>query len=621
MKSKLAAWIVLGIITIVAAFSLAVTNEVTKAPIAEQAAIAEERARKAVMPEADVFDELVLPDGQTVFVAKAGEEILGYVGKTERSGYGGPVEIIAGVKADGTITGINVGGTNFSETPGLGAKAREEAFTAQFSGKQSPVRLGDSTASNGVDAITASTITSNAVVGGVNAIAKQIDEYLNPPVEVAEPAQGTTYAGEAEGFKSPVYVEVTVGDDGAITALKVGDERFNETEGYGSAALDKDFPAQFIGKMLPIKPGDVDGISGSTATTNAVLAAINTAFESKNSISSTGPVGTTYAGEAEGFKSPVYVEVTVGDDGAITALKVGDERFNETEGYGSAALEKDFPAQFIGKSLPVQPGDVDGISGSTATTNAVLAAINTAFESKNIIASSGPVTPQGTTYAGEADGFKSPVYVEVTVGDDGAITALKVGDERFNETAGYGDAALAKDFPSQFIGKKLPITKGDVDGISGSTFTTDAVLAAINTAYESKNIISQGTAPEQTEPAATEVPAATPVVAGDGITASKEGFMGPVAVTVVFNQDGSIASVSIGDDSFAETPGYGAKALEEAFTNQFIGKLPPLAIRVTGEAESQHTVENLVSIDTATSATKTMQAILDAINEAFSIKP
>lgn len=519
MRNKVAAWIVLGIITIIAGLSLAVTNEVTKAPIAQQAAISEERAKRSVMPQADAFEELTLADGQTLFVAKAAGEILGYVGKVERNGYGGPVEIIAGVKADGTVTGISVGGTNFSETPGLGAKSRESSFTQQFVGKQSPIRLGDASKPNEVDAITASTITSSAVVAGVNSIAKQVNEYLTPVQAIEAVVEGITYAGEADGFKSPVYVEVTATAEGIINAVKIGDERFAESAGFGAAALEADFAQRFIGKSLPLKPGDIDGISGSTMTTDAVILAINTAFEKKNIISSAEspePEGITYTGEAEGFKGPVYVEVTINDHGSITALKIGDDRFSETDGFGAAALEPIFAEQFIGKALPLAIESIDGISGSTFTTKAVVDAINTAYNSKN------------------------PEIVDV------------VKPEKQN---------------------------------------SDETPVLVQTATENSLVVS------------------------------KDGFMGPITVKVIFAKDGSIVSIKIGDDQFAETPGYGASAKDETFAQQFIGKIPPLHIRTQGEPESQSTVENLVNIDTVTSATKTMQAILDAINEAFANRP
>jgi len=653
MKNRIYAWIVLGAITIVAGLGLAMTYGVTKEPIRQQAIAAEEAAKKQVMPEADLFEELQLDDGSMLFVAKKGDEVLGYVGKSEARGYGGDIEVVTGVTAEGVITGINVGGSSFAETPGLGAKAKDADFTSQFSGKNSPVRLGDSSQDNAVDAITAATITSNAVLGAVNNVAKQVKNYLDPDAgKPAVAAEGTSYAGEAVGFAGenhPIYVVVTVKDDGTISGLKVGDERFNETAGYGAAALEPEFAAAYVGKKAPLhilqkdetpSENTVDTISGATVTTQAIVNAINQAIESQNVVAAEAPEGTTYAGAAEGFAGKnnlVAVQVTIKDDGSITALTVGDEQFNETEGYGAAALESDFTSQFIGKKPPLHitakdeaanEANIDAISGATITTQAVLDAINKAYEDKNIISESAAAatprptaeptaTPEPVEIPENAlktakDGFAGPVAVAVTFDESGKITFLHIGDDDFKETKGYGLAALEPEFKDQFIGKLPPLRlrKADeevgedtIDAITGATITSRAVLEGINQLHEE------------------QFPKQTLVITGDAIASTKTGFMGPITVEVTFAQDGSIAGLEILKDGFVETRGYGAEALQENFAEQFIGKLPPLAIRGAEEAMDDSKVENLRNADTATSATVTMQAVLDAINEAFANKP
>ncbi|MDD3572126.1 MAG: FMN-binding protein, partial [Eubacteriales bacterium] len=94
-------------------------------------------------------------------------------------------------------------------------------------------------------------------------------------------------------------------------------------------------------------------------------------------------------------------------------------------------------------------------------------------------------------------------------------------------------------------------------------------------------------------------------------TVVKPGFAGPVAVTVSFAPDGSIAALSIGDDGFAETPGYGATVREDEYLQGLIGKVPPLSLREAGSDEAP----NLA--DAVSGATVTSQAVIDAINEAF----
>lgn len=83
--------------------------------------------------------------------------------------------------------------------------------------------------------------------------------------------------------------------------------------------------------------------------------------------------------------------------------------------------------------------------------------------------------------------------------------------------------------------------------------------------------------------------------------ASKEGFGGPVAVAVSFNEAGEIVSLEIGDKDFCETDGFGAAALEPEFAKQFIGKKAPLKIE---------------DIDAISGATITSEAVVEAINDA-----
>ncbi len=639
MKNRISAWIVLGIITIAAGLSLAVTNEVTKGPIAEQAVLSEEKARTQVMPGAERFEEITLDDGQVLYAAISGGNTVGFVGKAERKGYGGTVEIIAGVDAEGTVTGINVGGSGFSETPGLGAKAKDPSFTGQFAGKKTPVRIGDPSSDTGIDAITAATITSSAVVGGVNQIAKQVSNYLNPqsgegPVITAE---GTSYGAAADGFAGPVAVIVTVKDDGTISALKVGDDRFSETDGYGANALAPEFAAQFVGKSLPVSLDDIEAVSGASVTTGAVLEAINKAYDEKNIVATAAalPEGTTYAGEVEGFAGPVAVLVTVKDDGTISALTVGDDRFGETEGYGANALAPEFAAQFAGKALPMQLADIEAVSGATITSTAVVEAINKAFNEKNavgepqapaatemIAAETTPVPTEEPAAVPEdavtvsKDGYAGPVSVTLGFSRDGSISFIAIGDGGFSETPGLGAKALEREFQQQFIGKLPPLrikaadeaqAPDNFDAIAGATITSQAVRDAINEAHAGLFPVS----------AATEEPLPTAALdAGLSASLSKEGFMGPVAVQVSFNGDGTISEVLVGDGQFAETEGYGAAALEESFSSSLIGKLPPLNIRGQGEAASIGNVDKIVNIDSVTSSTVTTQAILDAINEA-----
>jgi Na+-translocating ferredoxin:NAD+ oxidoreductase RnfG subunit len=477
-----------------------------------------------------------LDDGSALFVAKAGDEVIGYIGKAAAKGYSGEIEVITGISADGIITGINVGGANFSETPGLGAKAKDTAFAAQFAGKKSPVQRGNPKNDNAVDGITAATITTNAVLGCVNSVARQVKAYLNPDADKpAQIAEGTSYAGEAVGFagvNNPVYVEVNVNDSGVITALKIGDERFAESDNYGVAALDPEFARQFVGKSMPIAMEDIDAIAGSTFTTQAVLDAMNSAYANKNIVKESAPI-----------PAPT-----------------------------TAAVEE----------ATAQPEPV--------------------------------VVPENALY-GSSRGYVGPVAVTAAFDEDGRISFILIGDEQFAETDGFGTRALDPAFGKQFIGKLPPLAIADenhpadechIDGLTGATVTTKAVLETLNSLHAQA---FPQEVPEQ--PAVDETPS---TVSGDEIVVTKQGFMGPVTVRVSFTSDGKIAKVVIDSQGFMETPGYGALALEEAYLSQFVDKQPPLSLY---PEEGSELVENIRHIDTATSATSTAQAIVDAINEAF----
>lgn len=177
MKKQVSAWLVLLIITLVAGLALGATYTLTKPKIDEQAAAAEENSRRAAVPEADEFREL--PHGELDWCYEGIKDgaVVGYAAQITVNGFGGEVEIIAGIDADNRITMVSVGGSNFSETPGLGARSKDAAFTDQFSGKTCPltvVKAGETRADDTVDAITSATITSRAVTNGVNAIAEFI---------------------------------------------------------------------------------------------------------------------------------------------------------------------------------------------------------------------------------------------------------------------------------------------------------------------------------------------------------------------------------------------------------------------------------------------------------------
>lgn len=162
------------LITLIAGLLLGLTDAVTREPIKAQVELEANEARQAVLPEAESFEavdarQLDTPADE-VFAGMAGGDIVGYTVKLASSGYGGDIVMTVGVKADGTIGGVRI--NSHSETPGLGAKAQEDAFIGQYSGKAAdqPLNVVKTPAQDpgDIQAITGATITTRAVTDGVN---------------------------------------------------------------------------------------------------------------------------------------------------------------------------------------------------------------------------------------------------------------------------------------------------------------------------------------------------------------------------------------------------------------------------------------------------------------------
>ena len=656
----------LVVICLVSALLLASFNLLTKDPIQQNSQRAAEETRTRMLPIASSFEPMEVTEGSNMDSVYQGldasGEPVGYVIQTTVNGYGGEVVVTLGMDMDGVITGVDVGGENFSETPGLGALAKEPAFTQQYIGKKVPLTLvkgNEPKGENTIDAISGATRTSSAVNGGINLAGKYISDLSGG---------GSPNTASAQGFGGPVAVTLELDASGAISSITIGDDYFNETEGYGKKALEDSFSSQFIGMKPPLTLSDIDAISGATVTSTAVVNAINTVYAQLTGEASTAapteeeaPVAQlyedgTWRAAFKGFGGPVMVALTLDDNLTIQSIQIGDDQFAETEGYGAQALEPAFQEQFIGKTLPLKDGDVDGISGATMTTTAVLDGIDAIYQAATddtpdepqplptpaaesetqtddaaTVSTSVAATTDGNgSWTASAQGFAGPVAVTLTLDDSLTIQSIEIGDDQFAETDGLGAKALDPEFQLQFVDKTLPLADGDVEAISGATITTNAVLDAVNAIYEAADTgapeateapaaadVPEATeapaatdAPETTEaPEATEAPAATdaPVAEGEVVnegtvwSASAQGFAGPVAVQVTL--DGlTIKSIKIGDDQFAETDGLGAKALDPMFQLQFVDKTLPLA---DGDVEA------------ISGATITTNAVLEALNAIY----
>lgn len=168
--------IVLLVVGVIAAAALGFTNEATKDIIEKQRADARNSAMKAIIPEAEAFEQI----GETkVYNAKDGAgNIVGGIVFTYPNGFGGPVEVITGVGTDGTVKGVRIG--SHTETPDLGSRATEPKFYEQFAGLSTSkdivvIKVG-TPGDNEIAAISGATVTSNGVVEGVKEAIKIFSE-------------------------------------------------------------------------------------------------------------------------------------------------------------------------------------------------------------------------------------------------------------------------------------------------------------------------------------------------------------------------------------------------------------------------------------------------------------
>ena len=197
MKGMIKDALILFAITLIAGLMLGVVNDITKEPIAQQEQKAKNEACQNVFAAADSFEAQELADASQIeqvltdagisgadidelMAAKdASGALLGYViTVTDHEGYGGDIQFSMGITNEGTLNGISL--LSISETAGLGMRAGE-VLVPQFADKNvskfTYTKTG-ATADSEIDAISGATITTNAVVNGVNAGLAYFDKIL-----------------------------------------------------------------------------------------------------------------------------------------------------------------------------------------------------------------------------------------------------------------------------------------------------------------------------------------------------------------------------------------------------------------------------------------------------------
>ncbi len=217
--------------------------------------------------------------------------VLGYAITTEVQGYGGKLEVHTAVAADRTVvTGIRIG--KHQETPGYGAKVAEARFTDQFAARKPPFSLREATAalsdgtyraaeaeydSTGFRNTVELTVTDGEITA-VNWDAEQENgktkKELSREGDYVMSETGLPWHKQAEILE---LVLLDVQDPSRI----VYEPESGKTDAYSGATISISpfvlLADEALDKARRTEGSAVDGVSGATTSSRAVITAVNEA--------------------------------------------------------------------------------------------------------------------------------------------------------------------------------------------------------------------------------------------------------------------------------------------------------------------------------------------------------
>lgn len=334
---------VLTVICLVVSAALAGTYQITE-PVIEAAKRAEaDASRVVVLPGGADFKQVTVSGVENIVEAYEAGNGAGYVITGKAKGYGGDLQVMAGIDKDGKIAGVKLMDNN--ETQSIGSKTGEDAYTSQYKGKDSTLE--------GVNAVSGATISSKAFQSAVTSIFQAYGALAG--VEVAAP--------EAEDYKVSVFPDVTdfteVALDGAKAAYQAGDAGYiivMESKGWEYATvpmevyvgvdtkgkiagvvvgengetppvsdvLKPEYLSNYIGKT---SPDDVAAVSGATQTSQGIKKAVRAAMELAPALvgDTTPQVDLTVAEDGSAIAVVGAVRVEIDATGKVAGVAAADE--------------------------------------------------------------------------------------------------------------------------------------------------------------------------------------------------------------------------------------------------------------------------------------------------------
>lgn len=335
------------------------------------------------------------------------------------------------------------------------------------------------------------------------------------------------YKGSGTGFAGTVSVSVEIKDKSivAINILSTQDDEafFNRAKGV-------------IDKIIAGQTLDVDVVSGATYSSNGIISAVKNALTGEQDTSTPATTASssnqsspsietvddsnqtwkdgTYYGSGTGFNGEVQVQVVIAD-GKITDINVVSH--NDDSSFMSQAQG------LIPNIISSQSTNVDAVSGATYSSRGIINAVRAALKQAVVNGSSndaddsnddnnnndnnnsnnnstiveGKVPYEEGIYYGTGEGYAGDIQLAVVI-QDKTIKAILV-------TECEDDAAFfnrAKSIINEVLKNQTTDLTG-IDTVSGATYSSNGIIAALKAAFKSADDITNGRVPE-TEPEETE---------------------------------------------------------------------------------------------------------------------
>ena len=182
----------LFVVAAISGILLAFTQSLTAPVIAQNQLNAEIKAQNDVLPSKVFADITSTKDGKTLNY-KVGfdnkDQITGAVFKVSPKGFGGIINIIVGINAEGKVLNYKI--LSLNETPGLGNKLKSKEFESKMlallTSDKKPVFKVKKDGGD-VDAITAATISSRAFCTGIREAQENFNLFKDEILSAKVPA-------------------------------------------------------------------------------------------------------------------------------------------------------------------------------------------------------------------------------------------------------------------------------------------------------------------------------------------------------------------------------------------------------------------------------------------------